>query len=96
VLAGDRLHADSLARAKYRCVRFLLPGLADLLGSRGRVNHYRQQCGAPDGYQSVWFPGFSPLRQPDPDLQYLCMVSILRDLTHEYKSPRESGLQSKA
>lgn len=70
--------------------------MADLVDNRGNVNRYRHQCGAPDGYQSVWFPGFSPVRQPDPDFQHLCMVSILRDLTHESNSTRESDVQSKA
>jgi hypothetical protein len=70
--------------------------MADLVGSRGRVNRYRQQCGAPHGYESVWLPGFSPVRQPDSDFQYLCVVSILRDLTHEPDSARESDEKSKA
>lgn len=55
--------------------------MADLVGNRGSVDRYRQQCGTPDGYQSGWLSGFSPVRQSDPDFQYLCMVSILRDLT---------------
>ena len=70
--------------------------MADLVGIRGRVNRYRQQCGAPDGYQSVWFTGFSPVRQPDPDFQYLYMVFILRDLANGPNSPRESDEQDKA
>jgi len=70
--------------------------VADLIGRRGSVNRYHQQCGTPDGYQGVWLSGFSPLRQPDPDFQYLCMVSILRDLTHEPNSARKSDGQGKA
>lgn len=70
--------------------------MADLIGSRGRVNRYHLQCGTPDGYQSAWLSGLSPLRQPDPDFQYLCMVSILRDLTYEPNSARKSDEQSKA
>jgi len=70
--------------------------MADLIGRRGSVNRYHQQCGTPDGYQSVWLSGVSPLRQPDPDFQYLCMVSILRDLTHEPNSARKSDEQGKA
>jgi len=70
--------------------------MADLIGSRGCVNRYHQQCGTPDGYQSVWLSGLSPLRQPDPDFQYLCMVSILRDLTNEPNSARKSDEPSKA
>lgn len=72
-----------------RCFRILLPGMADLIGSRGCVNRHGQQRRAPDGYQSVRLSGFSPVRQPDPDFQHLCMVSILRDLTHEDNSTRE-------
>ena len=70
--------------------------MADLIGSRGCVNRYHQQCRTPDGYQSVWLSGLSPLRQPDPDFQYLCMVSILRDLTNEPNSARKSDEPSKA
>jgi hypothetical protein len=36
------------------------------------------------------------VRQSDPDFQYLGMVSILRDLTHEPNSARKSDEQSKA
>ena len=43
--------------------------MADLVGNRG------------SGYQGGWLSGFSPVRQSDPDFQYLGMVSILRDLT---------------
>ena len=70
--------------------------MADLVGSRGSVNRYRQQCGAPHGYESVWLPGFSPVRQPDSDFQHLCMVSTLLDLTYEANSARRSDEQSKA
>jgi hypothetical protein len=70
--------------------------MADLVGNRGSVDRYRQQCGTPDGYQSGWLSGFSPVRQSDPDFQYLGMVSILRDLTHEPNSARKSDEPSKA
>ena len=70
--------------------------MADLIGRRGSVNRCHQQRGTPDGYQSARFSGFSPVRQPDPDFQYLCMVSILRDLTHEPNSARKSDEQGKA
>ena len=70
--------------------------MADLVGSRSGVHRHRQQCGAPGGYQSVRLSGFSPVCQSDPDFQYLGMVSILRDLTHEPNSARESDEQGKA
>ena len=70
--------------------------MADLVGNRGSVDRYRQQRGTPVGYQSGWLSGFSPVRQSDPDFQYLSMVSILRDLTHEPNSARKSDEQSKA
>jgi len=55
--------------------------MADFVGNRGSVDRYRQQYGTPGGYQSGWLSGFSPVYQSDPDFQYLCMASILRDLT---------------
>jgi hypothetical protein len=70
--------------------------MADLVGSRSGVHRHRQQCGAPGGYQSVRLSGFSPVRQPDPDFQHLCMVSTLLDLTYEANSARRSDEQSKA
>jgi len=73
-----------------RCLRILLPGVADLPGSRGSIDRYRQRRRAADGYQTVWHAESSPVRKLDPDIQHVRMVFVLLELTHEPDSKRNT------
>jgi hypothetical protein len=73
-----------------RCVRILLSGLANVPYNRGRLNRHRLRRGPADGYQIHWPARCSSLRKPDPDLQYVRLVFVLCQLTHEPDAPRKA------
>jgi len=73
-----------------RCLRILLPGVADFPGSRGRFNCHRRRRRTADGYQAPRDAGSPAVRQPDSNIQYIRMVLFLRELRHESDSQRNA------
>lgn len=72
-----------------RCLRVLLSGVADLPPFWGRLDRDRQQRGPADGYPAAWTLESFTLRQPDPDLQCLPLVSVLCQLIDESNAKRK-------
>jgi hypothetical protein len=72
-----------------RCVRILLSGVADLPPFWGCLDRDRQQRGPADGYPAAWTLESFTLRQPDPDLQRVPLVSVLCQLIDESNAKRK-------